>query len=102
MISVKPLGMERRRNLWLIFKEMITNAVKHSECSELNISFTLKENHLNLTVSDNGKGFDPKKSTEGNGVKNIQTRSNALNGKINLTTSPGNGTDWALSVPVKN
>ncbi len=100
VISVKPLDMERRRNLWLVFKEIVTNAVKHSECNELKISITFQENKLKLIVSDNGKGFDVKKNTEGNGVKNIQTRSKALNGHIDLISLIDKGTEWKILIPV--
>ena len=99
-ITVKPLDMERRRNLWLIYKEMVTNAVKHSECSELLISISISGNELELTVADNGKGFDPGKLTEGNGVKNIYSRSTNVNGNVQLVTSPGKGTKWELVIPL--
>jgi ligand-binding sensor domain-containing protein len=97
-IPVKQFEMERRRNLWLVFKEMVTNAVKHSGCTELKISISIKDNMLKLFVSDNGKGFDQGKSTEGNGVKNIYERSKSLNGKIKLITEPGKGTKWELKL----
>ena len=99
-VPVKPLDMERRRNFWLIFKEMITNAVKHSGCSELIISISFSDSKLNLVVSDNGKGFDPDELTEGNGVKNIQSRSKVLDGEVQLSTSPGKGTKWELYIIV--
>ncbi len=99
-VNKKPLDMERRRNLWLIYKEMVTNTFKHSECTELTILILIKDDKLNLIVSDNGKGFDPGKLLRGNGVKNIHSRSKVLNGEVQLTTSSGNGTRWELSIPV--
>jgi len=96
----KSLTMEKRRNLWLVFKEMVTNAVKHSDCTELNISISIKDSILNLIVSDNGKGFDLDKPSEGNGVKNVYARSKSLNGEIKLITEPGKGTEWELSIPI--
>ena len=99
-VSFKPLEMERRRNLWLIFKEMVTNAVKHSSCAELKISISILDNKLKLIVSDNGNGFDPNKSFEGNGVKNINSRSKILNGDVQLTTFPDKGTKWELLIQI--
>ena len=99
-MAVKPLDMERRKNLWLVFKEMVSNAVKHSGCTELKISLSVKENNLELVVSDNGNGFDPQKSFEGNGVKNIQSRASSLKGEVKLTTSHGNGTKWEFALPL--
>jgi ligand-binding sensor domain-containing protein len=99
-MQVKPLEMESRRNLWLVFKEMVTNAVKHSNCKELKINIEIIDSHLQLFVSDNGKGFDPQNQSEGNGVKNIQTRAKTLNGNIKLKSTPGSGTSWELNMPL--
>ena len=79
---------------------MVSNAVKHSGCTELKISLSVKENNLELVVSDNGNGFDPQKSFEGNGVKNIQSRASSLKGEVKLTTSHGNGTKWEFALPL--
>lgn len=100
VIPIKLFDMERRRNFWLIFKEMVTNAVKHSQCLNLEINIFLTDNKLNLIVSDDGKGFNLEKIKNGNGVKNIQLRSKNLNGEIKLETSPEIGTKWTLSIPV--
>jgi len=99
-VNIKPLDMERRRNFWLIYKEMVTNAVKHSRCTELIISILIKDDKLNLIVSDNGKGFNIGKISAGNGVNNIRSRSNILKGDVQLASSAGEGTRWELSVPV--
>ncbi len=50
-------------------------------------------------IADDGKGFDPDKPTERNGIKNIYARSKSLNGKIKLITETGKGTKWELSFP---
>lgn len=96
----KSLSMEKRRNLWLIFKEIVTNAVKHSECSKLDITIKVENEYLSLLINDNGKGFDPQKPTDRNGIKNIKSRSASLIGKLNLKTCEGNGTQWTLSIPL--
>ena len=99
-ISNKELSMERRRNLWLIFKEMVTNVVKHSNCSDLEIMISKQNDQLKLIIKDNGDGFDPNKSTDRNGVKNIYARSSALKGDVRLTTEQGEGTKWELTFPL--
>lgn len=92
----KKLPMERRRNLWLIYKEIITNAVKHSGCSLVEINIEFHENEFLLSISDNGKGFDKNLKSDGNGLKNIYSRAESLNGKIELNTIHGTGTKWNL------
>jgi len=99
-IAIRAVNMERQHNLWLIFKEMVTNAVKHSACSELDIFIELKNKEFYLMVADNGNGFDSLQRSEGNGLKNIQLRTAALKGAVNLSTAPGKGTCWELTVPL--
>ncbi len=99
-ISNKELSMERRRNFWLIFKEMVTNAVKHSNCSDLKITITNHNDLLSLIIEDNGTGFEPDRPTDRNGVKNIYSRSTTLKGNVKLTTKKGKGTKWELKFPL--
>ena len=100
LITQSP-EMEMRYDLWLIFKELVTNSVKHSGCSQLEISISEINNYLYLHVTDNGIGFDPGITTERNGIKNIYTRTKSINGKIDLITAPGKGTRWDISIPLK-
>jgi len=96
------ISMEQRRNLWLIYKEMVTNAVKHSGCTELYVKISFNKNILNLKVEDNGKGFDVNMKTDRNGIKNIRDRAKDLGGTVSLESSIGKGTKWELLFPLKN
>ncbi|QQS35100.1 MAG: hypothetical protein IPM56_12650 [Ignavibacteriales bacterium] len=98
--KLKRLDMERRRNLWLIFKEMITNSVKHSCCKMIEINIELSGSEIILQMKDDGKGFDKSVLSEGNGLKNIFSRAKLLNGNVELTTSQGNGANWKLKFPL--
>jgi ligand-binding sensor domain-containing protein len=100
-IITQSTEMEMRYDLWLIFKELVTNSVKHSYCSQLVISISELNNYLYLNVTDDGIGFDPSITTERNGIKNIYTRIKSINGKIDLVTAPGKGTRWSISIPLK-
>lgn len=94
---LRPLGMEQRRNFWLIYREMVTNVVRHSECSEASVEITVINSRvLRMRISDNGKGFDPSAPTGRNGNRNIRSRSDELHAQLALTTAPGAGTTWEL------
>lgn len=97
----KFIQMERRRHLWLILKEMVTNAVKHAGCAALKINIEFVNRHIYLHVSDNGCGFDPHKGNDGNGLKNIQKRAALLQGEAKLETAPGAGTSWNMKIPLR-
>ncbi|RIV21203.1 hypothetical protein DYU11_17405 [Fibrisoma montanum] len=90
------LDVEQRRNIYLIFKESINNAVKYADCSRIDVSLSVMGRQLRLLISDNGKGFDPATVRQGNGLANLQKRAREIKGKLTLTTAPGAGTQIEL------
>ncbi len=99
-LPTRNMNMEMRKNVWLIFKELITNGIKHSRCHQMHIRFTLKNNALTLFVNDDGIGFDREESKTGNGVANVYRRCEILNAEVQLTTAPGQGTQWEIRFPL--
>lgn len=86
------LQMEYRQNLFLIFKEGINNAIKHSRCSKIFIDINLRSDVIEMILSDNGVGYDEKNVFVGNGLTNISNRANAIGGKIKLKSVLNEGT----------
>ncbi|GAA4405777.1 hypothetical protein GCM10023187_24530 [Nibrella viscosa] len=86
------LNVEQRRNLYLIFKESLNNAVKYADCTTINVFLTVVGKHLKLVIEDNGRGFDPKTVRQGNGLQNLQKRANEIKGQLTLQAAPGAGT----------
>ncbi|MFO8029452.1 MAG: two-component regulator propeller domain-containing protein [Cyclonatronaceae bacterium] len=91
------LDMKLRQNLWLIFKEMLTNVARHSEASQVNISITYKAGKVHLKVSDNGNGMDPQTPEYGSGMSNIRRRAEEIGATLVFDTAPGKGTRWHLT-----
>ncbi|WP_428234678.1 ATP-binding protein [Gracilimonas sp.] len=94
------LDMQLRQHLWLIFKEMVTNAVRHSQATQLDVIMKYEDGELKLVVQDNGDGMDVDNVRKGNGLVNIHKRAEQINGEISLKTSEGFGTRWMLKVPL--
>jgi signal transduction histidine kinase len=101
------LKMEKRKNMYLVFKEAVNNALKYSGCTRLNVVISNTRNQLQMTISDNGMGFDTglesqKKggSLGGNGLKNMTMRALEMKGNVYITSSPGNGTTINLVCPM--
>jgi ligand-binding sensor domain-containing protein len=92
------LDMQFRQHLWLIFKEMVTNAVRHSDAKNLDVILKNEDGILKLVVQDDGQGMDVDNVKKGNGLVNIQKRVDQINGNISLKTSEGFGTRWILKV----
>lgn len=94
------LDMQLRQHLWLIFKEMVTNAARHSQASNLDIIINYEDGVFTLVVQDDGKGMDVDRVKKGNGLININKRAEQIGADIDLKTSEGFGTRWKLKVNV--
>jgi two-component system, NarL family, sensor kinase len=77
-----------------IIQELVNNAVKHADASQVLVQLTINKDRIRITVEDDGKGFDKQKirHTKGAGMANINYRVQYFNGAIDTVTSPGNGT----------
>ncbi|MCH5598343.1 tetratricopeptide repeat-containing sensor histidine kinase [Niabella ginsengisoli] len=100
-ISEAPLPMETRRNIFLIIKESVNNLVKYAECTEASIKASYDGSDLCFIIKDNGKGFDPAKLTNRNGLKNLKARASQINAEIQINAAPGKGTEIILIVRAK-
>ena len=96
------LSEEKQLIIYRIIQELVNNAIKHAEASEIIIQISQEENMLNLTVEDNGKGFDHKglnvKKTAG--FHNIESRVQFLKGTMNIISELNIGTSIELQIPI--
>lgn len=91
-----------RKNIFLIIKEAINNMLKYSKADFVKIELSYEDNYYVLSIEDNGEGFDLKKiGKKGNGVGNMQKRTEDMGGHFQIITSPGNGTKIISTIPVK-
>lgn len=95
-LPILDLEIEERRNIYLLFKEAINNAVKHSKCTDLKIAFQASESQVSLVVADNGIGFDLGPTLEkgiGQGLGNMKKRARDIGGELSINSEPGKGTE---------
>jgi two-component system, NarL family, sensor histidine kinase UhpB len=92
--------MEVRKNLYLIFKEATNNMVKYARADKAFFSMTGEKNNLVMMIRDNGRGFDVKQPTQGNGLKNMMRRAHEINADLMIDSLPGNGTTIRLSLAI--
>ena len=97
LIFEKNIAQELRQNIYLIFKEAVNNAAKHSNATEIKISMTNGNGKFRLEISDNGKGIVNKNTTSGfHGLQNMKLRSERIGGEFKIETI--NGTKIILIV----
>lgn len=97
------LQMEKRKNFYLIFKEVINNIIKYSNATSVTVDIGIRNRKLELLVRDNGIGFDTAKamtdqrqSLSGNGLRNMKMRAAEMKGEISIKSKPGEGTSIHL------
>jgi len=89
-----------RRQVFLIFKEAVANAARHSGCSHAAIRLAVERGRLALQVRDDGHGFDPAAAAAGEGLESMRARAVALGGELRVDSIPGQGTELTLSLPL--
>lgn len=97
--SVNPvLPFELKRNLLLLVKEAVNNAVKHSGANRIGVHAVIEGDYLQLSIRDNGQGFERGQNGQGNGLRNMNTRAQRLGTVLEIDSEPGRGTTVQLRV----
>ena len=96
------VSQEKQLIIYRIIQELVNNAIKHAHTSEIIIQISEEENVLNITVEDNGQGFDPKSLDvrKTAGFHNIELRIQFLKGTMNITSELNIGTSIELQIPI--
>jgi signal transduction histidine kinase/ligand-binding sensor domain-containing protein len=98
-LSGRKLDMEKRRHLYLLFKESLNNILKYAGGSQVWITFGLTQKQFRLAIRDDGRGFEPDTVKRGNGLSNMRHRAKTLHGDLSLQSRPGYGTHLILVFP---
>ena len=104
--EMPPIAEHARAFLFQSVREMLFNVVKHAGVSEAKVALCVRGDCLVVQVEDGGRGFDPQAvlrtldRSESFGLFNVQERLEALEGKLEIESSPGGGTRMRLILPV--
>ncbi len=86
--------------LYRIAQELFGNAVKHSEASSIHVELAKNGSTLIMSFRDNGIGFNIDSVKHGFGIKNLRSRVQLINGKIDIYSKPLSGTITTINVPL--
>jgi len=95
-------GGDEERLVYRLVQEALTNVAKHASASKVEVSVREVEGEIEISVRDDGDGFDPADSSGGRGLIGMRERIELLGGSIEVTSAPGAGTEIAASVPLPN
>ncbi|WP_062053955.1 tetratricopeptide repeat protein [Aquimarina longa] len=96
------IANEMEINIYRIIQELISNIMKHANAKEVSIQLLKKETTINITVIDDGDGFNTHviKNFSGMGIKGIQSRVENLQGEVVFDSGKGNGTTVTIDIPI--
>ncbi|WP_230407965.1 tetratricopeptide repeat-containing sensor histidine kinase [Flavobacterium hydrocarbonoxydans] len=90
--------------IYFILSELFNNIIKHSQADKAIIILNETDGKLNISIRDNGKGFDTSKFniTEGFGLNRIRARIKKLKGTFSIKSKPDEGTVTKIKIPFPN
>lgn len=104
----KPLEKNVETNMFRIVQEAVNNALKYAAASKILITLSDNGFYLNITVEDNGQGFEVGEIStnevfmhSGNGLLNMKARTSLHNGRFHISSKPGEGTRVNINIPLK-
>lgn len=92
------LNMQQRRNMYLLFKEAVSNAAKYAGAKNISILLQATDRTLVLQIKDDGRGFDFQQVRLGNGIRNMKQRAASLNASFEINSSLAEGTCVYLKI----
>ncbi|GAA4469131.1 hypothetical protein GCM10023093_28000 [Nemorincola caseinilytica] len=97
--DVMPMNKEELKDLYLVYKEALNNAMKYSKASQIHINASLNEDMLHISIQDNGVGMNTgNEQRMGNGINNMRHRVEKHGGRFQIAGGPG-GTHIQIAVP---
>ena len=99
--DIRGLEPDQVGEVFRILQEALANVMKHAHASRVTLTLTCTDDALEVSVEDNGNGFDSGASEGGHGLKNISDRAMALGGEAEVTSTPGAGTRVRARIPLR-
>ncbi|MFA6468465.1 MAG: two-component regulator propeller domain-containing protein [Bacteroidota bacterium] len=100
-IRLDALDLEVRRHIFLIYKEALTNVIRHSGAAQCDITLHKDGGQLQIVIQDNGIGFNTDQVSKNNGLLNMFHRSEKIGAQLELNSTEGKGTRVVLRIPIR-
>ena len=97
---VSILSTEVNTVLYRVVQEALTNIIKHSQATKVNLSLTETKREILLSIEDNGCGFDLQDNTTGFGLQGMKERTAALGGRFKIDSSRDRGCQIIVKIPL--
>jgi signal transduction histidine kinase len=94
------LPLPAELELLRIAREALTNVGRHSAADMVEVTFESKKDAVEMTIRDDGRGFDTQAVFRGHGLAVMEERAKSIGGQLAIATSPGRGTEVRVSLPL--
>jgi signal transduction histidine kinase len=97
--GAERLSLGAQRDMYLFFKEALHNIRRHAGATRVRIQLVRRGRTMELTVEDNGRGFDPERKSTGHGLANMKQRAEACRGSLVIGAGNGSGARLVFTIP---
>jgi ligand-binding sensor domain-containing protein/signal transduction histidine kinase len=98
----RRLPLEVEQAIYRVAQEALANVARHSQAKRVDVSLVYSDDSVQLSVSDNGCGFNINPKSQGMGLRSIRERVSSIHGTVQIQSAPGHGTRLLVQVPIKN
>jgi two-component system NarL family sensor kinase len=100
--GTRPLPARVEAGLYRIAQEALTNVVRHARARQVAVQLVLRPDRLHLTITDDGRGFDPLATPRDRyGLIGLNERVRLLGGALRVQSAPGAGTRLDVEIPLE-
>jgi signal transduction histidine kinase len=97
---IETIDEEKKTALLRIVQEQLNNVIKYSQATQVSVQLSVEKETMQLSVKDNGIGFDANRKRNGIGLSNIYDRVASHKGTMQLQTSKGQGCALSVAIPM--
>ena len=98
----RTIPLEIEQTLYRILQGGLSNVARHSFATRVEIVITYSRSDIQVSIEDNGIGFQPADQSYGVGLKSIQERIDLINGSVQIISQPGAGTQLLIQAPINS
>lgn len=97
----RRLNLGTEQAIYRIIQESLANIARHSHSSQVEVSLVYHPEALEVSIADNGKGFDVNQKIRGMGLRSMHERVGSIHGSVQIQSAPGQGTRVLIQAPLK-
>ncbi|MBN2387572.1 MAG: GAF domain-containing protein [Anaerolineales bacterium] len=98
----RRVALEIEQALYRVVQEALANVSRHSQANRVEILLEYQDRSINVTITDNGRGFETCNKQNGMGLRSIRERVESIHGTFSIESQPGQGTRLHVQAPAES